>query len=1186
MLLRLLLFLACAVPEIFAQTGTSRLRGVVTDSSGAVVAGATVTAKHDDTGLVRTMVTSNSGQYGFDAMPLGKYTISASMTGFKKAQSTGDDLQVGTPLTVDFTLVPGAMSEQVTVSDSSAQVQTAEASLGNVVDTKPIEELPLNGRNPLLLMGLLPGVAGHGSAGQNFSVNGDRGRGVYTTLDGVDITDPVIPNGAASQVNMNPDSIGEYRVITSLAKAEYGRNSGAQVQVATRSGTNQFHGNLFLFNRNTAFNANDWFNNRSGVARETLNRNQYGASFGGPIIKNKIFFFFNWQSQRLVQSISITDTVLTPEARKGIFRFMVGSANSASQVNASGQPLAPACSATVSTGCYRTFDMAAADPLKKGLDPLMQGQIGLTSLPNDFSGGDGFNTAIFRFNSPSSTPNDNYTGKLDYHISANQQAFFRWSEGTNMTLGDSVNSGLPKYPNPKLLPGRTSNSDSRALSVGLNSVVTPTMVNEFSMGYTKRSLLFLDPTHPGLEVIANIESDPYIFWGGTGRTPVAWQWLDNFSFLKGNHTFKTGANIRFYSIDQFRRATNFYPRLTFSTGNAPVTLNTNAGSTNLSLAGINSVDQTRLNSLFNDLMGVVGTVQKVFYSDGTKFPSANNELNFQQRSREYNFYFQDDWRITPRLTLNLGLRYEFNGVPFDKSGMQVVNDKPINSPSGDVALLPAGPGTGRNWYNNSYKNFAPVASFAWTPFADGKTSIRGGYRIAYNRLVSWALNVVEQNQPGTTRTSIIRPNSTSPTVRASDPAVQTLIAQLSDGIVGQAVQRVPAPDRSSSPLLFDPNIRTPYVNQWNLSIQRQLFRDTILEVAYVGNQGEHMFRMINANQINLSPDFVAGFQAAQKGVRSGVVGKILDTYGATLPASVTTFFTNNDIGGFVNSIDTGVLNNVTGGRLTAAGLTQGYFHNPQFATGALACSCTTSSYNSLQVSLNRRFSKGLMTQTNYTFAKSLDDVSDDTNAAGTGFLLPRDSTNVKLDRGRSNFDVRHQFRGGVVYELPFGKGKPFLSKGVLAQVAGGWTTSTIIDISSGRPFTVTGGFSTVVPGQVSNANFNGSPTSIGGVVKNGNAVNYLSATERAMFSAPGLGDLGGGRNVFNGPGFFQTDFAIHRVFVVREKLKLEIRGESFNVFNNVNFSLPNASLTSASFGVISSTVAPPRILQVAAKFSF
>ncbi len=227
-----------------------------------------------------------------------------------------------------------------------------------------------------------------------------------------------------------------------------------------------------------------------------------------------------------------------------------------------------------------------------------------------------------------------------------------------------------------------------------------------------------------------------------------------------------------------------------------------------------------------------------------------------------------------------------------------------------------------------------------------------------------------------------------------------------------------------------------------------------------------------------------------------------------------------------------------------------------------------------------------MTQVNYTFAKSLDDVSDDTNAAGTTFLLPRDSTNVRLDRGRSNFDVRHQLRGGVAYELPFGKGKPWLSNGIAAKIAGGWTTSTILDISSGRPFTVVSGYSTVVPGTTSNADFNGTPQSIGGVTKTGSSVTYLSAAEKAMFSSPGLGDLGAGRNIFTGPGFFQTDFALHRVFAYRERMKLEIRGEAFNVFNNVNFSQPNATPTSASFGVISSTLAPPRILQVAAKFSF
>jgi hypothetical protein len=1133
---RFLCLFAIAVSVLPAQTGTSRIRGVTTDSTGALVPEAEVTAVHDATGLKRSVLTNSSGQYSFEAMPLGTYTVTVAKQGFKKVASKGNELQVGEPLTIDLILEIGTVNETVSVSEASVQVQTAEASLGNVLDTKPIESLPLNGRNPLHLMALMPGVSGHASQATSstgtvtFSVNGDRGRGIFTTLDGVDVSDPVIPRGELSQVLMNPDSVSEYRVITSVAKAEYGRNSGAQVQVVTRSGTNQFHGNLFEYHRNTIFNANDWFNNRSGLAREVLIRNQFGASLGGPIKRNKAFFFFNWQSQRMAQSLTQTRTVLTPSARQGIFRFMVGAANSPAQVNGQGTPVVPACGGAVTTGCYRTFNMVQADPLNRGLDSLMQSQINLTDLPNDYSSGDGFNTATYRFNAAANAPVNTYTAKVDYRLTSNHSSFFRYSFGSNDLLGDYINTGLPRYTaNPASYPGRTRESDSRGFSGGLNSVFGSNKVNEFNLGYTKNSLLFLDPTHPKFEIISNIQSDPFLFWGGTGRTPLNWQALDNFAFVHANHTFKVGANIRWYSIDQFRRATNFYPRLTFATADAPVFLRTDAANPVLSLTGINANDQTRLNSLFNDLMGVVGTVRKVFYSNGKDFPSADRELSFMQRAREYNFYFQDDWRVTKRLTLNLGVRYELNSVPVDLSGMQVVNDKPLDSRSGDVNLIPAGPGTDRKWYNNDFNNFAPTIGFAWTPFGDNKTAVRGGYRLAYNRLVSWALNVVEQNQPGTTRTAILRPNSSasaaSPaSVRASDPAVQTLISQLPNGIVGLPVERQPPPDRSSTPLLFDPNLRTPFIHQFNFSIQRQIARDTVMEVAFVSNKGTHMFRMMNANQATVTPQFMEDFRAAQRGVRQGDVDRLLNTYVGALPASITTNFANNDLGAFITTMDTGVLNGAVGGRLVAAGLSQGYFRNPQFTTAAIGCSCTDTSYNSLQISLNRRFSRGVMFMTNYTWGKSLDDISDDTDGAGQGLLIPTDSNNRVLDRGRSNFDIRHQFRAGVVYELPFGRNKPLFKTGILSHVVGGWTTNTIVDWSSGYPFTVSSGRATIFPGISARADFNGDPNAVGKISKDAAAVNWFTDAEKAQFTVPGIGGYGAGRNIFTGPGFFQTDF--------------------------------------------------------------
>ena len=284
-----------------------------------------------------------SGQFSFEAVPLGPYTVTVTMQGFKKFNSNGNELQVGEPLTIDVRLDPGAVSEEVTVTATGAQVQTAEASLGAVLDTKPIEALPLNGRNPLHLMALLPGVSGHASQATSssgtvtFSVNGDRGRGVYTTSTASTSAIPLSRRRALPGWD-EPRGIGEYRVITSVAKAEYGRNSGAQVQVVTRQGTNQFHGNLYEYNRNTAFNANDWFNNRSGLPREVLIRNQFGASLGGPIKKNRAFFFFNWQSQRMSQSLTQTRTVLTPEARQGIFRYAVGATNAPSMVNGAASP--------------------------------------------------------------------------------------------------------------------------------------------------------------------------------------------------------------------------------------------------------------------------------------------------------------------------------------------------------------------------------------------------------------------------------------------------------------------------------------------------------------------------------------------------------------------------------------------------------------------------------------------------------------------------------------------------------------------------------------------------------------------------------------------------------------------------------------------------------------------------------
>ena len=426
-------------------------------------------------------------------------------------------------------------------------------------------------------------------------------------------------------------------------------------------------------------------------------------------------------------------------------------------------------------------------------------------------------------------------------------------------------------------------------------------------------------------------------------------------------------------------------------------------------------------------MGVVGTVRKVFYSNGKELPLRRPGVELPAARREYNFYFQDDWRSPRRLTLNLGVRYEFNSVPVDLSGMQVVNDKPLNSRVGDVALLPAGPGTDRSWYNNDHNNFAPSVGFAWTPFGDNKTAIRGGFRTAYNRLVNWALNVVEQNQPGTTRTSIIRPNSgassTNPTtVRASDAQVQTLVApapQRHRRPAG-AARRAHRPQLDAAAVRPEPPhpVRQP-VEPQHPAPDRQGYGGRARLRRQQGHphvpHDEREPDRPHAGVHRRLPRRAGGRPPGHRRPPARHVRRNAAVHASPPTSPTTTSAASSPPSTPAPSRSTVSTSADVSSR---PGCAQGYFRNPQFTTAALGCSCTDTSYNSLQVSLNQRFSRSMMFMTNYTWAKSLDDISDDTDGAGQGLLIPTDSNNRRLDRGRCSFDIRHQFRAGVIYELP------------------------------------------------------------------------------------------------------------------------------------------------------------------------
>jgi hypothetical protein len=891
-------------------------------------------------------------------------------------------------------------------------------------------------------------------------------------------------------------------------------------------------------------------------------------------------------------------------------------------VDASGNALVPVSS----------YNFAANDPRLLGLDPVMQQEtLKLLPLPNDFSSGDGLNTAGYRWNSPSKSPVDGITSRIDFTINKNQNVFGRYTNGWR---NDLINDIINTTPRPLSWPARVRLSKQQSGAFGHKWTITPHIVNEATAGYTRNELEFADPEHPRTYEICRsgcIFSSPLVYWPGTSRKPTELQFVDSVTWIRAAHAVKVGGTGRFYYISQTRGAGNpfgIYPSLTFSRLEASFTGNDTLGVVrpdgslaNLTGSGINSNDRNNLNTLYNVMLGRIGRIDQVFYSNGQQFVPLQ-PLTLDQRMQEYNFYAQDDWRLARNITINAGIRYELNTVPYDAAGVQVVPDKPLDGSQGPVTFQQGGPGTGLTWFKRDNNNFAPSLGVAWDPTGKGRTSVRANYRLAYQRLISWALNVVEQRQPATSLNQfIVAPSDAA--IAGSDRVLRLneflkagRLPQPQNGIgvtmtngvpqltTPATIVRTPPNNRNEQPLFFDPDVTTPYMQQYVLGIQHEVWKDTVVEVSYVGTRGTDLFRMINVNQMDLVANgFIRDFAAARRnllatgnpnlGEPTGNFGKL---YGGTIPASVYPDIQNNNVGLLADALD----RRTQGVGLANAGLPDNFFRpNPQFSIAGVGCTCSSSQYNALQVQLQKRFGAGTAFGINYTLAKSTDDVSNDTRGAGTELVVPSDPKRLDLDKGRSDFDVRHVVRGNFIADLPFGRGRKFLSgsSGFVNAVVGGWRVNGIIDASSGYPLTVFSGFHTFTfydsgtrvattsgSGTTNRADYSGSG-SIGRVRRTDRGVEYFNAEERALFETAEAGGTGSKRNLFTGPGYFQVDLGIFKNFSFGSH-RLELRTEIFNLFDTVNFADPGVLANGGTFGTITDTRVPPRIIQLGAKWYF
>src|SRR5712691_645357 len=630
-----LILIVLGVATAIAQTGSSNITGSVRDVNGAVVPGATVTAKNEATGVTSTQTTTDSGLYAFSSLPVGKYTITVEKQGFKTLQKTNNVLEVNTPLTVNLVLEVGEMSQVVNVEGGYEKLQTTNAVIGNVVEQKAIQDLPLNGRNPLTLITLEPGVVQRsaGGAGSGVHVNGSRDRAYNVTIDGIEANENSVPNPVSNLYRLTPDNIQEYKVTTNNATAEEGRNSGASISVATRSGTSEYHGTGYLFLRNEGFNSNEFFANAQNTPKPLIRMFQPGFEMGGPIRKNKTFFFGSYQYNRIDFTQPIDQTfgipiVYTALAKSGVFRYFVPDpanpvvrggktilANSSLLVDPSTGALhVPLCATPTSIGCVRTYDIRSASNNTAGrtLDATIAGILNPIPLPNNFLSGDGLNTGAFLWNPPTAVRGPAIVARIDHNFNANNSMFGRYLFSDYNTLkGDPLNGRPQVFPTGPAFGEVYRRTQNLALSY--RRVISPRIVNELTVGYGRFGFLFTqgeaNPKWPDVPpFFPNTVTTPYLNTPRTARWVTTPQVLDNLSIVRGAHVFRGGVNLRYYRhVDQRGQpgGINVTPSVTFSqTTRPPFISGTAVNGGFVAAPNINSTDSATLGSLINNVFGL------------------------------------------------------------------------------------------------------------------------------------------------------------------------------------------------------------------------------------------------------------------------------------------------------------------------------------------------------------------------------------------------------------------------------------------------------------------------------------------------------------------------------------------------------------------------------------------------------
>jgi len=1227
--------ISIATTLAYGQAATGRLSGTVSGPDG-LISNATVVVTDNQTKQSHTAATNAQGAFSFPQLAVGSYTVSFSAPGFKTLSATDVRIDVGKEYVLTPVLEVGAIEEKVNVFEGADIVNSTNAELSNTVSETQLLGLPINGRDPSSLIQLQPGVS------QGGEVNGLRTSAQNITRDGLNVQDNFI-----RESNFNPDrpridDVSEFTIVTQNANPSLGSGGTSQVQYVTARGGTDFHGALYEYNQNAALASNGFFNNRNGVEKPPFNQNQFGGKVSGPIyglgfgeggglVRHipKAFFFFDYEGLRLPQTTSTTRTILTPSARQGIFTYVDNN------------------------GVTRQFDVLGSQGLT--INPLISSRIlsGMPTVGNNNQVGDQLNTTGFTFSQRADQRINLSTTRIDYDLSQTKNISFVWHRTNDFFLRPDTDSG-----GFNTTPFGSQTATTNELVGAYNWSISNSFNNEVRGGYQKSNPFFNTSGLPSDFFIGlPLTDSPENSFLPQGRTTKLYNIQDNAVYSWRNHSFRFGGQDNIYRIVSFGGAS--LPTFFLDNSNFPnfgfVPANSKGAPASLTIPNLNDPNQVATaNALQSELAGLIGESQNTFNvtSKTSGFvPGApvNNTLNYNNLS----FYIADQWRVRPSLTLNLGVRYElFTGIR-DPSGLrlEVVTggldpNAALLNPNGTFDFVGGNAGSPGQFFKSDKNNFAPNFGFAWSPNFKGRfghklfpgnggTVIRGGFSESYindefvrspdNALQNQGLSVTPINFG---LTSFIDSPPPVPTPAFQPPPLTfASINALAPG--------------ANVAFLIDPNLQLPRVEQYNFGIQREIGFKSVLEVRYVGNRSHELIRTVDLNQVDIRNN---GFLADYIRARSNLLltGNAACTPQDNAGCQTLTVFPQLANGGSLNSAT--VQNLLLSG--SVADLARRYvtlgqtgsvqiLPNPNMGILDLLGNLGLSNYNALQVELRRRYSHGLLLQANYTFQKTLDNISpgnpginseDQTRVAA--FL---DNQNPHLDYGRADFDQTHVFNLNAVYDLPFGKGKHFWndSGGAVDRLVGGWQLGGILRINTGTPLTI------VDPrGTLNRAGRSANQTAvtdltnaqisdlIGIFNQNGNVYyinpSVIAANGRgaAAFGQPAFpgevffdnapGQSGTlARSTINGPLFTELDMSLTKSIRLTERMRFQIRADAFNVLNHTNFltgiltpglGLNGTSNTifnvnSPTFGQITSanTIGGSglnRVIQVAGRFEF